>query len=913
MALLEKSVGRRNFLKGTAAAAAAVAGAGLAGCSPGTKEESLSNTGADVKPHVVESDTAINEGAGKWVAAECWGNCGGRCLNKVYVVDGVVVRQKTDDFQDDTVETPQMRSCPRGHSLRQHIFGINRLKYPLKRKSWQPGGGENSHGDKRGIDEWERISWDEALDYIASELKRVYDSYGPRSVVNMGQEWNLLNLLGGRCQWNGTESYGNWFNAPIRIGTSVENGEYPNGMMANDRLDLQNADTIVLYGTNQGWHSAGNPAYYIRLAKEAGAEFISVGPDYNVTAAMMDAKWIRVRPGTDTVFLLAVAYEMLRLDEEKGGIVDWNFLHKYCVGFDSESMPEDAKLNENFKDYVLGAYDNTPKTPEWASLICGTPTEDITWFAEKLGKKDNVTLMHSYAPARYKGSIDLNQMMMTITCMGGHMGRPGNACGSSFNIESANGGPHLVTWGNVSLASSIPNPLQDPYICKPEIWKCILEGKYTCRGAYNGHYTDPEVDNAFLMPQKEYEFDPKIIVSDFHNPLQATEDINLGIQAFRKMELVVEIDYHFTLTGQYADIILPCLSPWEGNLDKSQGDLELSTTGTLRISKKTNRDMILALQPVVLPMYENKNETWIHTEIMKRLGLDPKEVFPISDIQAYYDKFAGATVVDEDGVTYKTLVTITQEDIDAWGVDGKPQEGVITLKEFLERGIYTMPRRSDDNLTHIAYKEFIEDPEANPRNTVSGKMEIYCQSKADQINAIGYAKEPLKPYPTYHVTTYEESFSDFEGQQKSDYPFIMYQPHYLRRAHTNFDNNTWTREAFQNPVFVNSQDAQEKGIQDGDTVLIFNETGKVLRKASVLETLVPGCIALPHGSRSYIDPESGIDYGGNENMLISAYHSQDPFFPQSDCYNSCLVDFELYDGDPIPDDVEKEPVMWTEA
>ena len=74
-------------------------------------------------------------------------------------------------------------------------------------------------------------------------------------------------------------------------------------------------------------------------------------------------------------------------DEEKGGIVDWNFLHKYCVGFDSESMPEDAKLNENFKDYVLGAYDNTPKTPEWASLICGTPTEDITWFAEKLGKK----------------------------------------------------------------------------------------------------------------------------------------------------------------------------------------------------------------------------------------------------------------------------------------------------------------------------------------------------------------------------------------------------------------------------------------------------------------------------------------------------------------------------------------------
>ena len=280
MALLDASIQRRDFLKGSAAAGAAIATAGLFGCA---SEEAPVDEG--LKAHVVASDVAILEDKGKWVTAECWGNCGGRCVNKVYVVDGVVVRQKTDDYQDDTMETPQQRSCPRGHSLRQHVFNVARLKYPMKRKSWQPGGGENSHGELRGEDAWERITWDEALDYVAGEFKRVYDNYGPRSVVNMGQEWNLLNFLGGRCQWNGTESYGNWFNAPIRIGTSVENGEYPNGMMANDRLELQNADTIVLYGTNQAWHSSGNPAYYIRLAKEAGAEFVVVAPDYSVTAA----------------------------------------------------------------------------------------------------------------------------------------------------------------------------------------------------------------------------------------------------------------------------------------------------------------------------------------------------------------------------------------------------------------------------------------------------------------------------------------------------------------------------------------------------------------------------------------------------------------------------------------------------
>lgn len=83
----------------------------------------------------------------------------------------------------------------------------------------------------------------------------------------------------------------------------------------------------------------------------------------------MDARWIRVRPGTDTAFLLAVAYEMVRLDEERGDIIDWDFVNERTVGFTPETMPADATTDENFRDYLLGAYDNTPKTPEWATEI----------------------------------------------------------------------------------------------------------------------------------------------------------------------------------------------------------------------------------------------------------------------------------------------------------------------------------------------------------------------------------------------------------------------------------------------------------------------------------------------------------------------------------------------------------------
>ena len=119
---------------------------------------------------------------GTWVTAACWHNCGGRCLNKALVKDGIVVRQKTDDTHEDTPDYPQQRACVRGRSQRNHVLSADRLKDPMKRKSWQPGGGENSHGELRGVDEWERISWDEAYDYIADEIKRIVDEHGNRAL-----------------------------------------------------------------------------------------------------------------------------------------------------------------------------------------------------------------------------------------------------------------------------------------------------------------------------------------------------------------------------------------------------------------------------------------------------------------------------------------------------------------------------------------------------------------------------------------------------------------------------------------------------------------------------------------------------------------------------------------------------------
>lgn len=128
------------------------------------------------------------------------------------VKDGRVVRSKTDDTHPDSWEHPQSRSCALGHAMHQQIYGEDRLKYPMKRKHWEPHTG----GDKslRGRDEWVRISWDEAISIIADELKHARETYGDRSIffnnmINLENYWGgVLAATGGYVDCSGTQSTG---------------------------------------------------------------------------------------------------------------------------------------------------------------------------------------------------------------------------------------------------------------------------------------------------------------------------------------------------------------------------------------------------------------------------------------------------------------------------------------------------------------------------------------------------------------------------------------------------------------------------------------------------------------------------------------------------------------------------------
>jgi anaerobic dimethyl sulfoxide reductase subunit A len=833
-------------------------------------------------PAGTEFDAVDINGEGKWVPAACWFNCGGRCHNAALVVDDTVVRQKSDDTHPDTPDYPQQRACLRGRSLRQVVFGPDRVKYPMKRKHWAPITG----GDKslRGKDQWERISWDEALDYVAAELKHAKEKYGNRSILvpHWGDQYSefyeFFKAYGGFTSIYDTGSFGTYAYISRVLGLPiVDLGS------ANDRYDMRNSETIVLYGCNPAWASPGSPSHHFWLAKKAGAQFVFVGPEYNDTSDLLDVKWIRVRPGTDTAFLLSVAYMMLKEDDPVSNpLVDWEFLNRYTIGFDGDHMPADATIDENFKDYVLGKYDGQPKTPAWATEICGTPVEDIIWYAREMRRSKKVALLHSYAPARCNNADDFPQIYMTIGAMGGHMGKPGHACGAAYHFQAGNCGPPLVS-SPPSFKPRIKNKVKD-MIAAAELYDAILDGKYNnVSGLLFGN-----------PPEKDKEIDIRVIYHHWRNSLQTIVGCNKGIEAHRKVDFVVTNNFQFNASAQYSDIVLPITTQWERNSD-------------FQYRTAVNREAQLFPSRVVEPLYEARSEQWIGQELCKRLGLDEKEVFPLSEEQRYFNNIAKTKVINDSGEGYEKLATVTEDDIaewgDKWGVTGSPQKGKIGLKELMEKGVYQVERHEGDNKGSIGYQEFITDPEKNPLPSKSGKFEIYCQAKADMINGMDRSK--VKPYPTYvePLNGYEQSFSNWGKKIKGKYPYQVFNPHYLRRAHTVFDNVPSLREAMTNPVFISSHDAKEKGVTDGDTVLVYNKYGKVLRQVSLSQRLMPGCISLPHGAWIDKDEKTGIDRAGSDNVLCAP--------ETSGCgvtgYNTNLVNFEKYDGKPLKPDAAKPP------
>lgn len=864
-ALNDTVLSRRTFLKwsGALGGTAALAG-GL-------------NYGLKATSSFVEEPKTTSSGNGKWIPAACWHNCGGRCPNYVLVEDGVVIRQKTDDRAGDTPDFPQQRGCARGRSQRHQVFGADRLKYPMKRKNWAPGGGKK---ELRGRDEWVRISWDEALDIVASELKRIKEKYGNRGIFSPGgsEIARTLTLFGGFVPSYGTTSGGTLHATKNAV---LGYGAYTNVTIA-DRMEHRKVQLFVHFGANGVSSSGGSSVYnYVQSKKEAGARVVVIDPFYNETVQLIADEWIPIRPTTDHPMVLGMAYVLITEDDpESNPLIDWDFLHRCTVGFDAEHMPPGADPKENFKDYVLGTYDGVPKTPEWASQICAVPPEKIRSLALEIARTEKVALCMSSATCRVQNSDSWPQMFFTFGAMTGHIGKSGSFTGDSYyhgNWSGIRNEPFLVKAGGAGVEGVGLNPIEEE---KADVWTVLP--KIPGTRLNDTQMWDAIIEGKYLAAKDDWrDINIQMIYHGGGASLQTRDGMNKGIEAHRKVEFVVSHAQILTTNARYSDIVLPVTTLWERYGAVVGANREIGFIWSSQITE---------------PLYEAQDDIWIAAEIGKRLGLDPKVIDPLPLKQQIFNQIAGATVMKDElpnsQSDYEPLVTITAEDIAELGVEGEPQQGRITWHELKEKGFYQVPRSPGDNFEYIPFKAFREDPEANPLPTETGKIQIHSQRLADVIESRGWST--IRPIPTYNPAQegYEATFRDFEKREKGDYPLQLFTIHYLRRSHSVFDNVPQLRRAFPQEFFMNPIDAEERGIKHGDVVLISSRHGQVLRPVCITPRMMPGVVTLPHGAWVEMDEESGIDKAGADNILNGAVSTGQGVSG----WNSCNVQVEKYEG-----------------
>jgi anaerobic dimethyl sulfoxide reductase subunit A len=588
------------------------------------------------------------------IRSACAHHCGGNCIWLVHVKDGIITRLEPDD---ETVDD-QLRGCLRGHALRQQVYAPDRLKYPLKRKG------------SRGSEQFERISWEEALDITASELNRIKNTYGNSAILSGGGAGNvtmihgmsiamsrLLNMFGG---YTDVWAWPSWEAATFA--SSVTYGTFDD---ANSRDDLINSRLIIIWGVHPVATIHGtNTTFYLSKAKDAGAKIICIDPRYTSTTAALADQWIPIIPGTDTAMAIAMAYVMI-----KENIQDQSFLDRYTVGF------------EKFKEYLLGKTDGIPKTPQWAEKMTGVPAAVIAQIARDYAIMKPGALISGIAPGRTAFGEQFHRMTATLAAMTGNIGiHGGEAAGRSLG-DQVPFNPYPFKLGpGLGAGSYRDNPVDKEapqrHIAIPTY---RINGVPVTRSLARVHKSKL-ADAIWKGKAGGYHADYKAFIVFNMNPVNQLPSTKKWQSAVGNLEFILVFEQFMTATARYADIILPTCTIFERN--------DLVVGGA--------KPAYCFLKKVIEPVGECKSQLEICTLLAPRLGINPA---------TYNDK------TDEEWIKQ---IVMEGGDVPDW-------------ETFKEKAVYRIPLKEP----YVSFRKQIEDPENNPFPTPSGKIEIYSQLLAD--------------------------------------------------------------------------------------------------------------------------------------------------------------------------------------
>lgn len=421
----------------------------------------------------------------------CPRNCYSTCSLKVFVDNNQVVNVAP---LPENLATPN-GVCLKGLSYVERANSKDRILYPHKRIA---------NG------KFKRISWDEALDIIASKLIEFKQQYGSQSVLFYAASGmsGLLNEISGkfwRQIYGGvTTVYGNLCWPAGLEATRLTLGENKH----NVPWDLENAKLIVLWGKNPA-ESNVHEMIPIGNALDSGAKLVVIDPRRTESTQRAELL-LQPYPSTDAALALAVASIIIKNDW-----IDKEFIAKYVLGFDE------------FKAHVQQF------TPYWAYSITGVSVELIEQLAWYIGNVKPMTLIPGYGMQRYTNGGQTVRAILALSVITGNIGKPG-AC-----------------WHYANLQSYVFDDVLEPMCYYPP--------------EHSDGITRRSISTARLGEDMLNTKDPelKMVWVERGNPITQNPDTNTVLKAFRSLEFRVVVEQFFTDTALEADIVLPAKNMFE--------------------------------------------------------------------------------------------------------------------------------------------------------------------------------------------------------------------------------------------------------------------------------------------------------------------------------------------------------------
>lgn len=471
--------------------------------------------------------------------------CFWRCGVLASVADGRLLR--VEGNPDHPLN--RGRLCARGNAGAELLNDPDRLKYPLLRIG------------KRGDGEFKRVSWDEALDFLAKRLKELRQEHGAESVAFFPHGIHS-RFFGTLMQAYGTPNSAEPSFAQCRgprdVGYALTFGQ---GLGSPEPVDLDEARMIVLIGSHLGENVFTSQITAFAEGRARGARLITVDPRFSTAASKSDW-WLPIRPGTDIALLLAWMHVLIG-----EGLYDQDYVREHASGFDA--------LAAHVKEF----------SPEWAAPITDLPADRIRETARAMAEAKPAVVVHPGRHATWYGDdTQRSRAMALLTALLGAWGRKGGI----FL-------PTPIPRGNFDLPDF------------PESERGRADGAGT---TYPLASEEMGVTNGLIeatLTGQPYPIKGWIVYGQ--NVLESIPQPQKTRQALEKLDLFVVVDVMPVEQIKYADLVLP-----------EATYLERYDPPVIGGSAKT--PFVAVRLPAVEPMYESRPGWWITKELAHRLDLD---------------------------------------------------------------------------------------------------------------------------------------------------------------------------------------------------------------------------------------------------------------------------------------------------